>query len=144
MAENNDFNLVISDEESVNVLSGRSPHNPFNQQGSPNVEFIRRSSGEGNREFMSHKGVVSPLTNAAIASYDKAYTLEGSEQDGFFDHENITSPKPNSEIVYGSYSVPSAESNKKNQFIKKAKSQPTEPLVVEEDQRQSKFKNRLN
>ena len=144
MAENNDFNLVISDEEGVNALSGRSPHNPFNQQGSPNVEFIRRSSGEGNREFMSHKGIVSPLTNATIASYDKAYTLEGSEQDGFFDHENVTSPKPNSEIAYGTYTGPNTESSKKSQFIKKAKSQPTEPAIAEEDQRQSKFKSRLN
>ena len=126
MAENNDFNLVISDEENTNLISNRTLQNTLSPPS--NNQFIRKSSDKNRADATSQNQIASPQFSETFGSGHKNEQMT-------FPAENYYSPKQNWDNVntYGSFEGFSTESNKKGQFVKKSKRQHSEEVYVADD-----------
>ncbi len=133
MGENNDFNLLISDEEGGNLISNRTlqnTHSPPNHG-----QFIRRNSDKTKGENASQNRMASPQFTETFGSGTKTEQLT-------FPSDNFFSPKGTWDNVdtYGSLEDFNPESHKKTQFVKKSKRQTEEVYVEENDPYQGNSK----
>lgn len=119
MAGNNEFNLVISDEEGANHYTDRT-QNTLNQHGSPGVRFVRQTQGHIFSE-QPHKNMTSPISHETIPSYEKEYGLYPSEGHMPFHTDDTGGLRTNSESYSGIQLVSNIGNSTKAQFIKKTK-----------------------
>lgn len=136
MAENNDFNLVISDEENMTLTSNRTLQNTLSPPASQ--QFIRRAgTGSNNHpDSQSQNRITSPHVTDSITSYGHEFQT-AQKQEMNFPPENFLSPNGNWQGTFGSPSSFDPESNKKNQFVKKSKRTNDEGFVDDEQYEQS-------
>ncbi len=136
MAENNDFHLVISDEENLTLPSNRTLQNTLSPPASQ--QFIRRAGAGNNthQDSQSHQKFASPGVTDSITSFGHDFQ-SAQKQEMNFPPENFLSPNGNWQGTFGSPSGYDTESHKKNQFVKKSKRANDEGFVEDDhyDQR---------
>lgn len=138
MAANNDFNLVISDEEGSNLMSGRT-QNTLSQHGSPAAQFTRQPHGDAYSQPYPYKNMTSPQSHDnAPAVYEQDYAIYHSEGQAPYHGEDGAGYKNSSEYYSTVQPTPNSGANTKAQFIKKSKKQTNESNVSEEEYQQRK------
>lgn len=137
MAANNDFNLVISDEEGGNPMSGRT-QNTLSQHGSPAGQFTRQPHGDMYSQQYSYKNMTSPQSHEhGPSGYEQDYGAYHSDGQGPYYSEDGTTHKTTSEYYSTVQQTSNSQGSTKAQF-KKSKRQPNESQASEEEYQQRK------
>lgn len=132
MTENNELNLVISDEESANGLTGRSFQNTLSQQGSPSGQFVRTNGGGIHIGSFPQNAMSSSGLKDTIPSYDRDYASNNAPQ-GYYYGDTITGPKPTLESMSSSHTAFNFDSagNQQAQPVRRTTKDSYEPNTIE-------------